>query len=206
MARSKRKESIAFKKNKKPQIKKRIFGKIKLTESYTSLILGAIAVLVLGIFFVSFAKINRNLRTSSTKIEPTMEDQTKRNTSSTYTVRPGDDLWSISENIYKDGYKWVEIATANKLENPGLIFAGNKLMIPTVNQKPDKDPEKENSVVQNNSITGSNYKIQGGDNLWDIAVRAYGDGYKWPEIAKTNTLKNPDLIYPDNILNIPRNP
>ncbi|MBP6989790.1 LysM peptidoglycan-binding domain-containing protein [Candidatus Shapirobacteria bacterium] len=32
------------------------------------------------------------------------------------------------------------------------------------------------------------------DSLWKIAVREYGDGYKWTEIAKANNLKNPGLL------------
>lgn len=48
----------------------------------------------------------------------------------------------------------------------------------------DKDkisPEKSVDVARN-------------DSLWKIAVREYGDGYKWTEIAKANNLKNPGLL------------
>jgi nucleoid-associated protein YgaU len=40
--------------------------------------------------------------------------------------------------------------------------------------------------------------------LWTIAVRAYGDGYKWTEIAKANKLVNPNLIHPGNVFVLPR--
>lgn len=43
-----------------------------------------------------------------------------------------------------------------------------------------------------------------GDHLWGIAVRAYGDGYKWVEIARENNLVNPNLIHPGNVLSLPR--
>jgi len=43
-----------------------------------------------------------------------------------------------------------------------------------------------------------------GDNLWQIALRAYGDGYQWVKIARENKLANPDLIHSGNILKIPR--
>lgn len=181
--------------------------KFKLSESYASLVLGAIAVLVAGILFISFAKVNKSTQTSSTRDALKMEDQ-KSNTSSAYTVNPGDDLWRISENIYKDGYKWVEIAKANKLENPGLIYAGSKLIIPaatsTAVRESEKFTEAESPIIQSGSITGNVYKIKAGDNLWNIAVRAYGDGFKWPEIAKANNLQNPGLIHSGNILKIPR--
>jgi len=54
------------------QVKKEqagILGKIKLAESYTSLILGAIVVLIIGIFFLSFAKVNRHGQTSSVMMQ-----------------------------------------------------------------------------------------------------------------------------------------
>ncbi len=199
----------------KKELKKISFSNFKFTESYTSFVLGAIVVLIVGILFVSFGKGNKNLQTSSTKDSVQIEKQNfQRNTSSTYTIKPGDDLWSISEDIYQDGYKWVEIAKINKLENPGLIHVGNKLMIPKISLaaaqkenvvvKMDSTVSPQNRIVQNNSILGNTYTIKKGDNLWDIAVRAYGDGFRWPEIAKANNLENPDLIFSDNVLKIPR--
>ena len=53
-------------------------------------------------------------------------------------------------------------------------------------------------------VAGSSYVIAEGDTLWDIAVRAYGDGYRWGEIATANSIVNPNLIYTGNSLNIPR--
>lgn len=189
-----------------------IFSRLNFAESYTSFILGVIVVIVAGILFISFARGNRIMQTSSTKEEPKMEQQKSQdsNTSSTYTIKPGDDLWSISENVYQDGYKWIEISNANKLENPGLIHVGNKLTIPLVVQKetiamnPEVSPKTTDKIMENNSIVGNTYTIKPGDNLWDIAVRAYGDGYRWVEIAKINDIQNPDLIYSDNVLKIPR--
>lgn len=47
-----------------------------------------------------------------------------------YTVVSGDNLWNIATAMYGNGYKWVEIAGANKLVNPDLIHAGNVLTLP----------------------------------------------------------------------------
>jgi putative chitinase len=199
---------------KKTEVKKRIFSRFKFTESYTSLLLGAIVVLIVGILFISFARGNRNSQTSSTNDNQKTELQKSQDTSSTYTIKPGDDLWSISEDVYNDGYKWIEIAKINKIKNPELIHVGNKLMIPTVAptivqkeltaMKPKVSPNATDDVVENNSIIGNTYTIKPGDNLWDICVRAYGDGFKWPELAKVNNIQNPDLIYKDNVIKIPR--
>jgi putative chitinase len=63
----------------------------------------------------------------------------------------------------------------------------------------------ENAIVSTNeSITGDSYTVVKGDNLWKIAVRAYGDGYRWVEIAKVNNLHNPNLIHPGNVFQLPR--
>jgi nucleoid-associated protein YgaU len=48
----------------------------------------------------------------------------------TYTVVNGDCLWSISVQIYGNGYRWTEIAQLNNLANPDLIFPGNVLSLP----------------------------------------------------------------------------
>ena len=41
------------------------------------------------------------------------------------------------------------------------------------------------------------------DNLWDIAVRRYNDGYKWTEIAKTNKIADGNVIEKGTKLNLP---
>ncbi len=213
MAKIKKKKATKVK--TKREINNRFSNRHRLTESYTGLILGAIAVLIAGILLLSFAKIHRNIQTSSVKDSSRIEDQNS-NTSSTYTVNSGDDLWNISEKIYHDGFKWIEIAKANKLENPGLIHVGNKLFVPTVDPSISEPlvsapetviPVGVNTVAtitKNNSIIGNTYTVEPGDNLWNIAVRAYGDGFRYQDIVKANSLENPSLIFSGNVLQIPR--
>lgn len=50
----------------------------------------------------------------------------------TYTVEPGDTLWGISELYYGTGTRYPEIAAANGIENPNLIFPGQVFVIPGV--------------------------------------------------------------------------
>lgn len=49
-----------------------------------------------------------------------------------YTVVPGDNLWNIAVNFYGDGTRYPEIAAANGIENPNLIFPGQVFIIPGV--------------------------------------------------------------------------
>lgn len=214
MARRKTKQNASNRK-----VQNGILTRIKFAESYTSLILGAIVVLIAGILFLSFARGNRNPQTSSVMVTPKAWEQVSQGlqTSSTYTVNAGDDLWTISENVYHDGYRWVEIARANNLENPGLIHAGDKLVVSvtpqantqdlsmtTANNEQAPTQVAQGTGDQNNSIVGDSYTVVRGDNLWDIAVRAYGDGFRWPEIARANNLKNPSIIHSGNVFIIPR--
>lgn len=48
----------------------------------------------------------------------------------TYTVVPGDTLWGIAVQFYHDGTRYPEIAAANGVENPNLIFPGQVFIIP----------------------------------------------------------------------------
>jgi len=119
----------------------------------------------------------------------------------THIVEEGDTLWSIAESEFGSGYNWVDIAEANTLKNSNNIEVDQVLFIPNVSPRKQTLANKEELP---SSINSDSYIVQKGDNLWIIAVRAYGDGYKWPEIAKLNGLTHPNLIYPDQTLSLPR--
>jgi len=70
--------------------------------------------------------------------------------------------------------------------------------------QPEEASMSNNQMQEQEKIIGNTYKITHGDDLWEIAVRAYGDGYRWVDIARANNLENPDLIHSDNVLTIPR--
>jgi nucleoid-associated protein YgaU len=50
----------------------------------------------------------------------------------TYTVKSGDTLWKIAQEMYGNGSRYMKIFEANtdKLENPDRIFPGQELVIP----------------------------------------------------------------------------
>jgi len=183
-----------------------VFSRIKWGESYTSLFLGIVVVVVAAVLVFSFLKGRDFNRTGSTQSTSTsQEQQANKPLPKTYQVKPGDDLWNISEKIYGSGYNWVDLANANKMVNPGLLYVGTKLTVPDVKPRIIKNTvDSVNNVQKTNSITGSTYTVQKDDYLWEIAVRAYGDGYKWVGIAKANKLVNPDVIHSGNVLKLPR--
>src|SRR5207248_217173 len=109
----------------------------------------------------------------------------------------------------------VAIARANNLASPDVIHSGNVLILPKADETIAKntmalasssvtnDPPQQ-QVTSTDKITGTSYTVEKGDNLWSIAVRAYGDGYKWVKIANENKFTNPGVIHSGNSLQIPR--
>lgn len=54
----------------------------------------------------------------------------------TYTVKAGDSLWAISQEMYGSGGKYMKIFEANTsiLDSPDKIFPGQKLVIPDIEE------------------------------------------------------------------------
>jgi nucleoid-associated protein YgaU len=69
--------------------------------------------------------------------------------------------------------------------------------------------EEDSKIQKNSEVKVNKHIIQKGDTLWDLSVKYYGDGTKYPEIIKKNpgkTYKFTDgregLIYPGTELEI----
>lgn len=46
------------------------------------------------------------------------------------------------------------------------------------------------------------YTVKKGDNLWTICKKELGNALKYKEVAKKNNIKNPNLIYPGQVLKL----
>lgn len=77
-----------------------------------------------------------------------------------------------------------------------------------VNQRAEKTTPTQSATVSativGEKITGNTYTVKVGDQLWEIALRAYGDEFRWPDIAQANNLGSPDDITEGMTLKIPR--
>ena len=196
----------------------------KLNEGTISMLLGVAVVIVVGLLVINYFKDLKN--TVSPSITQNAAQTQKITLPLEHTVVKGEHLWSIAQRYYSSGFNWVDIASENKLGKDTQLAIGQKLMIPNVEAKAVTiaGGAKDAAAVQTGSameptvvaqvepetgiavqsISGNSYTIVKGDHLWGIAIRAYGDGYKWVDIAKANKLKHPDLIYPDQQLQLPR--
>ncbi|MBI2431214.1 MAG: LysM peptidoglycan-binding domain-containing protein [Candidatus Levybacteria bacterium] len=189
-----------------------LFGdQFSLSESYASLLLGIAVVMLAIVVFVSFVRTRRIENVTQVQPETISEELKKveRGDVSSYTVVEGDTLWSIAEKYYKSGYDWVKIAKANNLSNPDIVEIGTKLTLPDVDTRilatnTSVETERARPEQQVDAISSDSYTVESGDYLWEIAIRAYGDGYRWPEIAMANNLSNPDIIHRGNTFKLPR--
>lgn len=196
--------------------------KIKLNEPTISTILGGLVIIVVGMLIFNYFKTEKveEIAPKETQKEPQVEGKVEfieteerklipEGLPFTHKVEKGESLWKISQKYYTSGYNWVDIAKENNLTNPDYIEVGQELKLPKVAVKQPTKKLAEVSVSESfetptQSITGDTYKVEKGDSLWKIAIRAYGDGYKWPEIAKVNNLINPDYIEVGQELKLPR--
>jgi len=116
----------------------------------------------------------------------------KRAKPETYTVEKGDFLYKISgkEKIYNDPLKWPRLYRANRdqIKDPDLIYPGWVLVVP-------RGLPVEWVVYEGEFL----FKIAGYDEV-------YGNGRDWVKIYEANKdqIKDPDLIYPKQVLAIPR--
>ena len=155
------------------------------TEDIISMILGLAIVLILGLSIFKFFERNKgkiDIPGISLKKEEVSEEEQQQETGNVVKVVKGQTLWQIAEEKYGDGFKWSEIAQANKIDNPNRIEIGQELVIPRIEGlEAEKIPEE---------YTGS------GDSLWKIAIRFYKDGYQWTRIWQNNRqkLNSPDKL------------
>lgn len=126
-----------------------------------------------------------------------------------YTVQRGDHLWDIARRFYADGTRYVTIFEVNRdrvmnngerFTDPRLIRAGWEIYLPL--------PSTQVTVEADRML----YQVVRGDDLWSIAARLLGDGFRWMEIWDLNRgremsdgarFSDPNLIRPGWRLELP---
>ena len=111
--------------------------------------------------------------------EETITDPTEE---TVYVVKKGDTLSGIAS---KYGTTYQKLAEYNNIENPNLIYVGQKIVIPSTNTK--------------GTVT---YTVQKGDNLTKIAKKYNTTWQKIYEDNKDVIGSDPNLIKPGQVLTI----
>ena len=130
--------------------------------------------------------MNKNGNTNPTPAAPVETKPSNSNTASTYVVKSGDCLSTIGSKL---GVNWKEIASANGIKSPYIIYVGQSLVIPGANTT-NTNPTSNN---------GTTYTVKSGDTLSAIAAK-YGTTYQ--KIASDNGISDPNKIYPGQVLRI----
>lgn len=180
---------------------KKLLKTIKLNESSISMVLGILVIAIVGSLVIRYLKADRGTIPQELLNQPNSIESTVK----THKIQKGESLWMIAENYYGDGFKWVDIATENKIANASIIEVDQELVIPNLDQEEVQAEEMASESASTEAPTeAQQYTVEKGDSLWKIAVKVYGDGYKWVEIAKENKITTPNIIYSGNILVLPR--
>lgn len=125
---------------------------------------------------------NKNTNPAPTEVPSDSSDTI----ASLYIVKNGDCLSTIGSKL---GVNWKEIANANGIKSPYIIYVGQSLVIPganIINTKPT-------------SNNGTTYTVKSGDTLSAIAAK-YGTTYQ--KIASDNGISDPNKIYVGQVLKI----
>lgn len=86
-------------------------------------------------------------------------------------------------------------------------FSPREVAIPgptsSVAATPAAEPLPPAGVLGPNGTHRVSMLVASGETLWSISERFYGDPHEWPRIMAANHIVNPNLIYPDQRLEIP---
>jgi nucleoid-associated protein YgaU len=133
----------------------------------------------------------------------------------------GASIFGKGKNEAEEIQKLLKADLGNRIENLNVEFDDG---IVTLSGSCDSHATKEKAVLLAGNVKGvakvndenltapdpeertEFYTVQRGDSLSKIAKRYYGDAMKYPLIFEANreVIKNPDLIYPGQVLRVPK--
>ncbi len=209
----------------------KIEAEVQSNQSRVSYVLGALILIVVVVLLFNYFNKNKSELGSAQNTQTNQaEDVDPDKLPGNYTVKDGDTLFTIAEKYYQDGFKFPEIAKANNMVNVDSIQPGQVITIPKLEgAQPSStpamiEPSPSPSVAPSSTpeptptpstapadaswgatITQNTYIVVEGDWLSTIAARAYnGDILAYKKLAEVNKIPNPDLIYPGQVITIPR--
>ncbi|MEX0866967.1 MAG: LysM peptidoglycan-binding domain-containing protein [Pirellulales bacterium] len=153
--------------------------------------------------------------------QPVGTGATRDNNRQEYIVRPNDNMWKISEQVYSSGayFKALIQHNARWLENPQQLRIGDRVRTPSVaelaEKYPDLCPKVRRAAGEGNRIATvgvsrqgptREYHVRDSDTLFDIARFELGQASRWVEIYELNQdVLTEDFNYlpPGTVLRLP---
>jgi nucleoid-associated protein YgaU len=171
------------------------FRQIDWGESYTSLVLGLLIVIVGAFLIVTVVKNYRGVgprqETSSDKtvnLPPTT--QPTKPAAPTKPTAPTAPATSSAQS------QPTTIVLPTSMQSAPTSLPGVVQILPTSPTEIAQQPAPTTSVP-------SSYTVVAGDTLWNISQKLYNSGYNWVDIAKANNIKTPNKIFVGQVLTIP---
>jgi len=115
---------------------------------------------------------------------------------------------SINYDVYLDDYT-AEATGGNGDYEYSIAFLEAKAVetytVNELNIKPSAKSTTNSATTRPPAATAKTYTVKSGDSLWKIAQKSLGKGGRYPEIFNLNKdkIKNPNLIYPGQVLTLP---
>ena len=132
---------------------KKIF-KFNWQESYASLILGAIIVIILGLLVANyFTRKNQGTIDEADMTKLTQEEETKPVEGSDYKIKENDSLSKISQEVYGSQEYWNALAVVNNIVNPNVIWVNTTIKL----------PDKDDLTKTKETLMGTSYEVQEGE-------------------------------------------
>lgn len=129
-----------------------------------------------------------------------------------YTVKAGQTLRDVAQELLGDRRRWQEIARVNKdkLPDPDLVREGMDLVFPREQATPKPASTTATTLpasASNQATTvaagaGRTYTVAKGDTLFSIAKRELGAGGRYKEIKSLNGLTS-DQVATGTVLRLP---
>ncbi len=115
---------------------------------------------------------------------------------------------SINYDVYLDDYTAEATGGNGDYEYSIAFLEAKAVEIYTVNElniKPSAKSTTNSATTRPPAATAKTYTVKSGDSLWKIAQKSLGKGGRYPEIFNLNKdkIKNPNLIYPGQVLTLP---
>jgi lysozyme len=126
---------------------------------------------------------NPNLIYIGQKILITTSGDPNKETHITYVVKRGDTLTKLARRY---GTTINKIVQLNNIQNPNLIYVGQKLIIDI--------SQSGNNIIGNSPVY---YRVRRGDSLWRIAKRYNTTVYN---LVQLNNIPNPNRIYVGQVI------